>query len=216
VVGEESIFIPSTATIRVDNTDSHLISLNDTQQESTGNFFDDHTRRLMQGYRKVLVVRVIDSSGVSTAASAQVLSQKMFGAGAPNFVSQFRDCSYGKLQFGPTESLNGNDPSLAAKGVYEVKIPKQAMNANRDTIREAVSKQLQEEWSDTDFPVKLSHHRPGHLSPFDHIIYCLPPGTAGGWIAYAYRNSWLTVFNDGWCEKLSAQVRFCIQTRTLL
>lgn len=67
---------------RVDNTDSNLISLNDTKQQSTGNFFDDHTRRLMQGYRKVLVVRVVDSSGVSTAASAQDLSHKMFEAGA--------------------------------------------------------------------------------------------------------------------------------------
>ena len=36
-----------------------------------------------------------------------------------------------------------------------------------------------------------------------HIMYCLPPGTSGGWIAYGYINSWLTVYNDAWCTYVS-------------
>merc|ERR1711971_566717 len=39
----------------------------------------------------------------------------------------------------------------------------------------------------------------------DHVMYCLPPSTMGG-IAYAYINSWLSVYSDQWCNYLSAQV----------
>ena len=28
-------------------------------------------------------------------------------------------------------------------------------------------------------------------SQFDHVVLCLPPGTSGGWIAYAYINWYL-------------------------
>lgn len=46
----------------------------------------------------------------------------------------------------------------------------------------------------------------GNLSnQFDHVMLCMPPGT-GAWIAYAYVNSWLSVFNDDWCQQLSTQV----------
>ena len=40
----------------------------------------------------------------------------------------------------------------------------------------------------------------------DYVILCLPPGTLGGWIAYAYINSWLSVYNDNWCRYPSAQL----------
>jgi hypothetical protein len=41
----------------------------------------------------------------------------------------------------------------------------------------------------------------------DHVIVCLPPGTAGGdWLAYAYVNYWLSVFNDYWCKSPSVQM----------
>ena len=35
---------------------------------------------------------------------------------------------------------------------------------------------------------------------------CIPPGTSGGWIAYAYINHWLSVYNDRWCEYPSGQM----------
>ena len=43
-------------------------------------------------------------------------------------------------------------------------------------------------------------------SQFDHVMLCLPPGTSGSWIAYAYVNSWLSVYNNQWCNYVSGQM----------
>ena len=40
----------------------------------------------------------------------------------------------------------------------------------------------------------------------DHVMLCLPPGTNGGWIAYAYINSCVSVYNDDWCMSVSGQL----------
>jgi len=37
----------------------------------------------------------------------------------------------------------------------------------------------------------------------DHVMLCLPPGTSGSWIAYAYINSCISVYNDDWCQSPS-------------
>ena len=39
-----------------------------------------------------------------------------------------------------------------------------------------------------------------------HVMYCLPPNTMNG-IAYAYINSWLSVYSNDWCNHVSAQIR---------
>jgi len=41
----------------------------------------------------------------------------------------------------------------------------------------------------------------------NHVMYCLPAGTiANGGLAYAYINSWNSVFNNQWCTYVSAQM----------
>ena len=40
----------------------------------------------------------------------------------------------------------------------------------------------------------------------DHVMYCLPPNTMSG-IAYAYINSWNSVYSNEWCNYVSAQMR---------
>ena len=39
----------------------------------------------------------------------------------------------------------------------------------------------------------------------DHVMYCLPAGTMEG-IAYAYINSWNSVYSNQWCTYVSAQM----------
>ena len=39
----------------------------------------------------------------------------------------------------------------------------------------------------------------------NHVMYCLPPGTMSG-IAYAFVNSWMSVYSDQWCTYVSAQM----------
>jgi len=38
------------------------------------------------------------------------------------------------------------------------------------------------------------------------VMICVPPGTAGDWVAYAYSNHWLSVYNDEWCTYPSVQM----------
>ena len=40
----------------------------------------------------------------------------------------------------------------------------------------------------------------------DLVMFCQPPGTNGGWIAYAYINSWESYYNNNWCTFVSAQL----------
>lgn len=206
VVSETSITIPPTSRIQVDSIQSNM---NGT---TTENIFQDQTRRLVDGARKVLAIRVTDSSGKSTSFNAQSLSDKLF-FDSPNFCTQFDRCSYGKLTFEPTTSLLEDDPDLAAPGVYEITIPKRVTNADHALIREAVSRKLREDWKETLLPAKYSQNHPSDTRAFDHAFYCLPPGTAGDWKAYGYENGWLTVYNDNWCHRLAANVssldQFC-------
>ena len=39
----------------------------------------------------------------------------------------------------------------------------------------------------------------------DHVMYCLPPETMSG-IAYAYKNSWNSVYSNEWCNYVSGQM----------
>lgn len=46
-------------------------------------------------------------------------------------------------------------------------------------------------------------HSPNQIA--DHVMYCLPPETMGG-IAYAYINSWNSVYSNQWCNYVSGQM----------
>jgi len=39
-----------------------------------------------------------------------------------------------------------------------------------------------------------------------YFMYCLPPGVPFEGIAYAFTNSWMTVYSDGWCGYVSGQL----------
>jgi hypothetical protein len=146
----------------------------------------------MTGTKKVLVIRAITADGATTA-SELTLSNDIFGklGDDGNLQSQYSQCSDGKLQFQPlrTNSLVGSD------GVYTVTLPTTFVSGKNDgTIRDAmVSK------ATFDLGVPLN-------SIADHVMLCLPPGTAGSWVAYSYVNHWLSVFNDVWCQYPSAQL----------
>jgi hypothetical protein len=40
----------------------------------------------------------------------------------------------------------------------------------------------------------------------DYVMVCIPPVTADDWIAYAYENHWLSIYNDDWCRYPTAQL----------
>ncbi|KAI2504196.1 Gametolysin peptidase M11 [Fragilaria crotonensis] len=125
------------------------------------------------------------AADASTTASETQLADDVFGAAgdALNLKSQFNQCSYGQLQFEPTTSnaLVGTD------GVYTVSLPSTIITGAADNpiAWAAVDKATAELGTLTSFA--------------DHVMVCMPPGTSGGWIAYAYINHWLSVYNNAWC-----------------
>lgn len=189
---ETSIYIPPNAEIVVDNSEAGNLDTNATPSD---NIFLDHMRRLLQGNKKVIVIRIVDSRNIGPSSSVSQISDSVFGPNDPhNLVTRYNDCSFGKLKFEPLRQLNQGDPRLDALGAYEVKVPVSAENVFNTVVREAVTDQLNLEWPGTNLP-EYSDQRLDASAPFDYAMYCMPPGTKGNWIAYAFSNSWLSVYN---------------------
>jgi hypothetical protein len=151
---------------------------------------------LQSGTKTVLVIRAI-ASDKSTTASESELSDDIFGTfgDAVNLKSQYALCSDGKLQFQPltTNSLVGTD------GVYTISLPTTAISGiDHNVIRDAMTAKAA-----SDLGASLN-------SIADYVMLCMPQGTlfgtAADWLAYAYVNSWLSVYNDNWCRYPSAQL----------
>jgi hypothetical protein len=159
--------------------------------------------------KKVLVIRFVASDAQTTATETE-LADDMFGASGEladgifdhifddifgasgdvvNLQSQYNACSYGQLQF---NALTSNT-AVGTDGVYTVNLPDTVIAGAADsTIRNAARDEATAQL--------------GTLTDIaDHVIICLPPGT-GDWLAYAYVNHWLSVYNDDWCRSPSTQI----------
>ena len=143
-------------------------------------------RKLATVVKKVLVIRIQAADKETTANETQLADDIYGAAGDPvNLKSQFNQCSYGQLQFDPltANSLVGSD------GVYTVTLPTTNVTGADDNpiAWAAVNKAATE----------LGTSSLKNIA--NHVIVCMPPGTVGDWIAYAYVNHWLSVYNDDWC-----------------
>jgi hypothetical protein len=137
------------------------------------------------GTKEMLAVRVI-ASDASTTSSESEISDAWFGTSgdAVNFKSQYEACSYNKLQIDPANT------NVVSNGVTTATISNIVSGTDNGVIRNAVTAALGSSFT----------------SQFDHVMLCLPPGTSGSWIAYAYVNHWLSVYNNQWCDYISGQM----------
>ncbi|KAL3893494.1 MAG: hypothetical protein SGARI_008139, partial [Bacillariaceae sp.] len=151
----------------------------------------ERRRRLAQteGTRKVLVVRA-ETRGGDTIGRKEDLADRIFGihGNSINMRSQYLGCSHNKLDFVPFEGSTSSGYQVT-DGVIDVEINKDYRGSSRYDVEDALE--------------AAATNVVGNLGQFDNVILCVPPGTSGGWIAYAYVNSWLSVYNDQWCEQLS-------------
>lgn len=151
-----------------------------------------------EGDRTLLAVRVI-ASDARTTQSKTLLSNSIFGNGVDpvNLVSQMKACSYGKLNITKAANrsgdANGKKVSIS-NGVVTVRIPSISTAQGDGTMRNAITKELNEIFGVTH-PTQLA----------DHVMYCLPENTMEG-IAYAYINSWGQVYSNEWCTYVSLQM----------
>jgi len=157
-------------------------------KRNNGNGNGNRKLAVVTGNKSILAVRVV-APDATTTSSVAAISDSIFGTnGDPvNLKSQYAVCSNNLLSFNPTTN------SQATNGVYQVTISQTVTGIADSTVRNAVTSQLTSDL--------------GNLpSQFDHVMLCLPAGTSGSWIAYAYVNSWLSVYNNQWCGYVSGQV----------
>lgn len=122
--------------------------------------------------KRVLVVRVIAPDS-STSSSTATISDSIFGTSGDtvNLKSQYEACSFGKLVFEPAPNQTLPNQTLPAivNGVVEVTIPRNISGASSNAITNAVYKEATTLLGNLRFQ-------------FDHVMFCLPPGTSGNWI----------------------------------
>ena len=172
----------------------------DRTPEQDRNLAAFQTERMLQtGTRTVLAVRVILNDGAYNFASQTGLSDDIFGNGVDphNLKSQFAACSYNKLIFNKSPNrlmtTNFGDGTTAINnGVVDIRVNLNR-SAGHDNIRNAVTTKI-----NSVFGVSS----PNVLA--NHVMYCLPSGIIS--TAYAYVNSWNSVYDNGWCNYVSGQM----------
>ena len=157
------------------------------------------SRKLQMGTKTVLAVRVILDDAKYNVASQAGLSNDIFGNGIDpvNLKSQFAACSYNQLIFDKSPNrLMSNDPNddttAISNGVVDIKVALRSQN-NVKSIANAVTEKINLVFG-VDSPKRLANH----------VMYCLPNGVIS--YAYAYVNSWNSVYGSDRCNKVSYQM----------
>jgi hypothetical protein len=145
-------------------------------------------RHLSETNKTVLVIRVEANDG-STTSSAAKTAEEIFGIGGNdefNLASGYTGCSYEKLNFSPATHSGVND------GVYTMVLNESLASKSMSYVEGKVVDAAVDVFGDLS-------------SKFDYVMICTPPLADDG-IAYAYVNSWLSVYHDDWCNYPSAQI----------
>lgn len=176
--------------VMIDEDTAELVTTkNPTLKEKTSK---ERKLAIVEGQRSVLVVRVVATDG-STGFSEAQLSDSVFGNGADgspdpvNLKSQYKACSHNKLDF--VESTYSGITNGATTVTVQV-----STTEGDGVMRNAITEALKTKFS-VSSPTTLANH----------VMYCLPPNTMSG-IAYAYINSWNSVYSNQWCTYVSGQM----------
>jgi hypothetical protein len=189
----KSIFLPNDLEIVIGNKQQNS---NKSQRKLQGDVFGD---------KPLLVVRVVDSQNRAVPESVTGVSNEVFGNGVDsiNLKTQISACSFNKLTIQPAETVgtyNGIDvPSKVqpfASGTIEVQIPVDLTTvANRYEAKDATTVAVQN---------YLGFSLPG---PFEQVMYVYEKCYVDcGWAAYAYINSWNSVFQGVYYKHAAVQM----------
>ena len=151
------------------------------------------------GTKPILVVKVTDSGGLAREESAAQISADIFGTHTTggttyidnvNLKSQMYGCSHGKLNIEP-----GYSTANVAPGTMEVTIPISLTTNDRYAIHNAITAEV-EQILNIDLP-----------GPYEQVMYVIEKCYVGcGWAAYAYVNSWMSVYQAKYYKYTAVQV----------
>ena len=165
---------------------------NGNGNNGNGNGSNKRQLAVTTGEKSILVVRVVAANASPTATESR-LGDSVFGTlGDPvTLKSQYSKCSHGGLTILPADDRDGMDGAnavLIRNGTVTVTVSSSTTDGDGIMVNDVTAK-LQ-----SMFGTSASNLA-------NHVMYCLPPGTMSG-IAYAYINSWSSVYSDLWCTYL--------------
>ena len=157
------------------------------------------------GQKPILVVKVKDSEGRVRSETPSEMSNDIFGSFGDSMTlkSQMYDCSFGQLNIVPGVLPNDSDVNVNSPGVIEVRIDVSLSN-RRSKVRNAVRRAVEN---------KYGIILPG---PYQHVMFVLEGCYEDcGWAAYAYMNSWLSVYQGSYYKFVGVQMhgKFHASTR---
>jgi len=182
--GEMIMHIPTTGTMEV-------ISIDSEHHDSS----HSRRRRLASpnpGTLTVLVIKVIDSGGAQLSASNAQLVNDIFEDDY-SLKTGYASCSKDQLIMEPASNRDDGDVGVV-NGITSVVIDIEAQEGeegNDSQLREKAEAKATEEYGNLE-------------NQYDLVMMCLP--RTGNYVAYAYINGWLSVYNDDWCQQVSAQM----------
>ena len=167
------------------------------------------------GDKTVVAVRV-ETTDAIYSNSEDVLRREVFGIGGDSFnlSSGYDQCSYGSLTFNPLASQSGANGVSIENGVVTISVDVAAEGNSDGNVRNAVTNKIKETFgndmtsvadywmcecvlrSRTHFCSSRFILTPSSLL-LNYFSDCLPSGT-GNWIAYAYIDHYISVYNNNW------------------
>eukprot|EP00532_Pseudo-nitzschia_australis_P010630 CAMPEP_0168228272 /NCGR_PEP_ID=MMETSP0140_2-20121125/14560_1 /TAXON_ID=44445 /ORGANISM="Pseudo-nitzschia australis, Strain 10249 10 AB" /LENGTH=658 /DNA_ID=CAMNT_0008159819 /DNA_START=1 /DNA_END=1974 /DNA_ORIENTATION=- len=146
-----------------------------------------HLASSKPGTLRTLVVRVIDADKKAVAANVAQLNDDIF-TDSVSLKTQYAACSKDQLIIEPA--------NVGYNGIVEVPINIVAANSIASTLESAAVAKAEEMYGGSE----------GLREKFDLVMFCQPPGSSGGWVAYAFANHWASFYNDFFCQRVSAQM----------
>lgn len=188
----DGLVVPEDAEVTLENTmpaKQSKSSKSDRRHLRTRNLYSNK-RRLSSstGTKKMLVIRVVANDAKVTPSSDKLRDDVFEDDNC--LKTQYARCSFNQLRF---VKATGKE---VIGGVLDIDLNKNVIGRDRNTVQLEVQ----------DAAKVHFDNNPNWRNAFDHVMICLPPGTAGDWIAYAYVNSWLSIYNDEYCSSVSAQM----------
>jgi len=146
-----------------------------------------HPANVGTGDKITLVVRITTSDSSPFATRPQ-MSDKVFGTSTDpaNLKSQCTACSYNKLTIVPASGETPEGDEIV-DGVVDLTLSMNSNGVDKSVVQTAALNAI------------------GGKGGNNYVMLCIPPGT-GDWLAYAYVGWYLSVYNNEWCGRLSAQM----------
>ena len=185
---QQRLLVEPTSTISIDESGQDTRQLGIQFADKTNNdenifHEDDHSNTM--GIKSVLMVRV-STLDQQPLVSAEEFQRRVMQSSGYSMADQYKQCSFGKLQFELAQNQNVIDL------VLDKEIRQYETNLH---LLSAAQYQVQQMFNVDKIQ-----------SITDHIMFCLPSGLDGDWVAFAGVGDYRSAYRDSYCGTLSVSM----------